>query len=42
MNLMIISTDSKLNIVEAFNDGLINNNGYDPSISQTSKYLNIS
>ncbi len=40
MNLMIISTDFKLSVAEAFKDGLINNKGYDPSLSQTSKYLN--
>ena len=33
--------DYKLSVVEAYKDGLINNQGYDPSMSSTSKYLNV-
>jgi hypothetical protein len=37
---MLSSTDFKLNVIEAYKDGLIIYKGYDPSLSQTSKYLN--
>ena len=40
MNLMLSSTDFKLIVIEAYNDGLIIYKGYNPSLSQTSKYLN--